>query len=119
MTAAMMFEGKPTRHECSSAKRMVRPKSLVRNAPIRRRSDHSDSFSARGFSAFRYLIPKDRSITPSSLVLHAVQAGDCLSHQNVGSRGFAAYTSLFQDFPGLCLNIASFPISQDGTASYP
>jgi hypothetical protein len=120
MTAAMEFEAKPTRHECFSAKSMVRPKSVVRHAPIHYRSDHSDSCSARGFSAFRYLIPKDRSITPSSLVPHAVQAGDCLSDRTVDLRGFAAHTSLLQGSLRLCLNIACFSIPQDaGRASYP
>jgi hypothetical protein len=58
MTAAMEFEAKPTRHECFSAKSMVRPKSAVRDAPIRRRSDHSGSYSAPGFSSFGFVFER-------------------------------------------------------------
>ena len=52
MTAAMEFEAKPTRHECFSAKSMVRPKQLSDMGPF----IVGQICGARSFSPFGYCV---------------------------------------------------------------
>jgi hypothetical protein len=117
MTAAMEFEAKPTRHECFSAKSIVRPNQrsdmrpfivsqitrvVVVSAAFRR----SDTALSEKIARYRRPL----------LLPHAVQSGDCLRDRNIGSRGFGPHTSLLQEYPSL---LTRFHISQDaGTASY-
>ena len=113
MTAAMEFEAKPTRHECSSAKSMVRPKSTVRHASVHRRSDPwAGSCSARGFSRSDTAWSEKVAWCRLPLLLRMPTIWRLSARSECWLTRFRSYTSL-QEYPNLCLKMACFHISQD------